>query len=83
MRGRNPFRISAATAAPSSTCARGRAAIETDYLNGEIVLLGLEHDVPTPANRALQLLAKAALREGRAVGETALDEVLALERALA
>ena len=62
---------------------RGLPAVETDYLNGEIVLLGLEHNVPTPANRALQLLAKTALREGRGAGETALSEILALERELA
>ena len=61
---------------------RGLPGIETDYLNGEIVLLGVEHGVPTPANRALQLLAKSALSEGRDVGDTSLDEILALERSL-
>ena len=30
--------------------ARGVGTIETDYLNGEIVLLGRLHGVPTPAN---------------------------------
>lgn len=62
---------------------RGLPGIETDYLNGEIVLLGVEHGIPTPANRALQLLAKTALSEGRDVGDTSLDEILALERSLA
>ena len=62
---------------------RGLPAIETDYLNGEIALLGLEHGVATPANRALQLLSKIALRERREVGQTTLDEILAIERALA
>ena len=61
---------------------RGLPGIETDYLNGEIVLLGVEHGVPTPANRALQLLAKTALSEGRGVGDTSLEEILALERRL-
>lgn len=37
--------------------ARGRRQVETDYLNGEIVLLGRLHGVPTPYNRALQLMA--------------------------
>jgi 2-dehydropantoate 2-reductase len=32
--------------------------IETDYLNGEIVLLGRLHGVPTPANELLQRLAR-------------------------
>ena len=33
--------------------ARG-TSVETDYLNGEIVLLGRLHDVPTPVNAVLQ-----------------------------
>jgi 2-dehydropantoate 2-reductase len=37
---------------------RGTGDIETDYLNGEIVLLGRIHDVPTPANDLLQRLAR-------------------------
>lgn len=32
---------------------RGATSIETDYLNGEIVLLGRRHDVPTPVNTLL------------------------------
>ncbi len=34
--------------------ARGLGSIETDYLNGEIVLLGRLHGVPTPVNEVLQ-----------------------------
>lgn len=37
--------------------ARGTGNIESDYLNGEIVLLGRLHGIPTPANEALQALA--------------------------
>ena len=33
--------------------ARGTGTIETDYLNGEIVLLGRLHGVPTPVNLGL------------------------------
>jgi 2-dehydropantoate 2-reductase len=36
---------------------RGTGTIETDYLTGEIVMLGRLHGVPTPANRALQQIA--------------------------
>jgi 2-dehydropantoate 2-reductase len=36
---------------------RGVGSVETDYLNGEIVLLGRLHGVPTPANELLQRLA--------------------------
>ena len=45
---------------------RGRDTIEADYLNGEIVLLGIEHGVPTPHNRAVQ---EAANRIARNRGE--------------
>jgi 2-dehydropantoate 2-reductase len=44
---------------------RATGDIETDYLNGEIVLLGRLHGVPTPANDLLQRLARelAATRD--------------------
>jgi 2-dehydropantoate 2-reductase len=44
--------------------ARGTGSIETDYLNGEIVLLGRLHGVDTPVNEELQLAARRLLREG-------------------
>jgi 2-dehydropantoate 2-reductase len=37
---------------------RGTGNIETDYLNGEVVLLGRMHGVATPANAMLQRLAR-------------------------
>ena len=37
---------------------RATGDIETDYLSGEIVLLGRLHGVPTPANELLQQLAR-------------------------
>ncbi len=40
--------------------ARGIGGVETDYLNGEIVLLGRLHDMPTPVNETLQGLMSAA-----------------------
>jgi 2-dehydropantoate 2-reductase len=58
--------------------ARGTGAIETDYLNGEIVLLGRLHDVPTPVNAALCALAERYAREGRAPGELSAADVLAV-----
>jgi 2-dehydropantoate 2-reductase len=39
--------------------------VETDYLNGEIVLLGRLHGVPTPINARMQRLVADAAREGR------------------
>ena len=47
---------------------RGTGSIETDYLNGEIVLLGRLHGVPTPVNEALQRLAAEAARTHRPAG---------------
>jgi 2-dehydropantoate 2-reductase len=44
---------------------RGAGSIESDYLNGEIVLLGRQHGIPTPVNALLQDLA-AALAARRA-----------------
>ena len=56
--------------------ARGSGNIETDYLNGEIVLLGRLHGVPTPVNALLQHLAAEAARAGRAPGGCSEEELL-------
>jgi 2-dehydropantoate 2-reductase len=48
--------------------ARGSAGVETAYLNGEIVLLGRLHGVPTPANQALTQIAIRMAREGARPG---------------
>jgi 2-dehydropantoate 2-reductase len=56
--------------------ARGTGALETDYLNGEIVLQGRLHGVPTPLNERLCELAAAAAREHRAPGSLSADELL-------
>ena len=58
--------------------ARGTGAIETDYLNGEIALLGRLHDVPTPVNAALCELAERHARQGRRPGELSPDDILAV-----
>jgi len=52
--------------------------IEADYFNGEIVLLGRLHGVPTPVNRLLQVTANEMARSGREPGTIPLDELLAL-----
>ncbi len=43
---------------------RGNRDIEADYLNGEIVMLGRSHGVPTPANELVRRLANKMAREG-------------------
>jgi 2-dehydropantoate 2-reductase len=48
--------------------ARGTGSLEVDYLNGEIVLLGRLHGVPTPVNEAVQMAAHRVVREGLAPG---------------
>jgi 2-dehydropantoate 2-reductase len=47
----------------SQSLARSTGSIETDYLNGEIVLLGRLNGVATPANERLQRLANQAANE--------------------
>jgi 2-dehydropantoate 2-reductase len=57
--------------------ARGAPTVETDYLNGEVVLLGRLHGVPTPVNDALCELSARHVRERRAPGTLPAEEVLA------
>ena len=47
---------------------RGLRTAETDYINGEVALLGAHHGVETPYNRALNLLANRCAREGTPPG---------------
>jgi 2-dehydropantoate 2-reductase len=43
--------------------ARGTGTVEADYLNGEIVLLGRLHGIPTPANDTARRLVVRAARD--------------------
>lgn len=56
---------------------RGVGSIEADYLNGEIVLLGRLHGVPTPVNALLQAEAVRAARERRPPASADAAELLA------
>jgi 2-dehydropantoate 2-reductase len=51
-------------------------SLETDYLNGEIALLGALHGIATPFNRMLQLAAAEAVREGRRPGAYTVQELM-------
>lgn len=51
--------------------------IETDYLNGEIVLQGRLHGVPTPVNELLQRLASEMAHKGEPPGAVSPDAFLA------
>lgn len=63
----------------AQSLARGAGSIETDYLNGEIVLLGRKFGVPTPVNAWFAETAQALLRAGKPAGSLTLD---ALQQAL-
>lgn len=52
------------------------SGLETDYLNGEIVLLGALHGVPTPFNRMVQQAAAEAAHLGRKPGDYSIDDLM-------
>jgi len=56
--------------------ARGTGDIESDYLNGEIVLLGRLHDVPTPVNRVLQRVGHEMVKARRLPGSLPVEDLL-------
>ncbi|KUN04929.1 2-dehydropantoate 2-reductase [Streptomyces yokosukanensis] len=58
--------------------ARGTGTIEADHLNGEIVLLGRLHGIPTPLNELLQRLANRFARERRAAGSMPVEDLVRL-----
>ena len=60
--------------------ARGTGSVEADYLNGEVVLLGRLHGVPTPVNAMLQQLARQAAAAGSAPGSFDAADLLARVR---
>jgi 2-dehydropantoate 2-reductase len=58
--------------------ARGTGDVETDYLNGEIVLLGRLHGVPTPANAVVQVIGNQLARRARPVGSIEVEQIRAM-----
>tara|TARA_E500000331_G_scaffold280734_1_gene274042 strand:+ start:6088 stop:7044 length:957 start_codon:yes stop_codon:yes gene_type:complete len=54
---------------------RGAADIETDYLNGEICRLGRIHGIPTPVNKAIQILASRAIKQGWQTGTLPAEDI--------
>ncbi len=56
--------------------ARGTGNVEADWLNGEVVLLGRLHGVPTPVNELLRATANRMAREGIAPGSIPAKELL-------
>jgi 2-dehydropantoate 2-reductase len=58
--------------------ARGTGSIEAEFLNGEIVLLGALHGVPTPVNALLQRIALQAAAQGTGAGTWNIEDLSAL-----
>lgn len=56
---------------------RGTGNIEADWLNGEIVLLGRLHGVPTPVNERLQHVANRMARDRLPAGSIPAEELAA------
>ena len=54
---------------------RGTGDIETDFLNGEVVWLGRQYGVPTPANALCQRLAHNMLRDALPVGHYTAEDL--------
>ncbi len=57
---------------------RNAGDIETDYLNGEVVLLGRMHGVPTPANEVVQQLAQVTASNRASPGAIPAATILGL-----
>jgi len=60
--------------------ARGLDSTEVDYLNGEVVMLGRMHGVPTPVNSLIQRTVRERVASRQAAGSLTLEE---FSRALA
>ncbi len=56
---------------------RGTGNVETDYLNGEVVLLGRLWEVPTPANEVCQAVVRRMASEGLEPGSVTPEQLLA------
>lgn len=56
--------------------ARGAGSVETDHLNGEIVLLGRLHGIKTPVNARLQALVSSSATDPDAIGRHPINHLL-------
>lgn len=70
--------VQRAGSSTAQSLARQTGSLETDFLNGEIALLGRLHGVPAPLNTGALRLAARLLREGLAPGALPVSEVEAM-----
>jgi 2-dehydropantoate 2-reductase len=78
-RGQAPLAVGDYVPSHKSTwqsLARGAGSVETDFLNGEIVLLGRLHGVKTPTNARLQVLVSSTASDADAIGRHSIDDLL-------
>jgi 2-dehydropantoate 2-reductase len=54
---------------------RGTGNVETDYLNGEIVLVARQHGMEAPVNARIAALVRQAAARGTAAGTMSLEEL--------
>jgi 2-dehydropantoate 2-reductase len=54
--------------------------VETDFLNGEVVLLGRLHGIPTPYNAVLQRVAARMARLREPPGKYSVADLTAMAR---
>src|SRR5262249_3222457 len=54
---------------------RGLSSVEVDFLNGEIVLLGKLHGIPTPYNRLLQTVTNHMATTGMRPGSMTVEDL--------
>jgi 2-dehydropantoate 2-reductase len=78
MRGLQTIEGQARGGSTWQSLARAAGSIETDFLNGEIVLLGSLYGVPTPYNRMLQSVSAQAINDGREAGSFTVQKLMAL-----
>ncbi len=68
---------SSAGGSTTQSLKRGTGSVETDYLNGEISLLGRLHGIPTPVNDALTRLSAELLSRKASAGSMTLEDLQA------
>jgi 2-dehydropantoate 2-reductase len=60
--------------------ARAQGSVETDFLNGEVVLLGRLHGIPTPYNAVLQRVAARMARRREPPGRYSVADLTTMAR---
>jgi 2-dehydropantoate 2-reductase len=73
--GELPEDITLVGGSTAQSLARGAGSVETDYMNGEVSLLGRLHGVPTPLNDAMTDLGARLVNDNATPGAMTLDDL--------